>query len=395
LARLGGGALPYLLAARNIFRRRARLILALALLSAAGGLFMTALNVRDGWRAMADRVMTDRFYDAALLLNDPAPISRVAEVLSSVDGIRKFEVWGSSQTAFVREGRIDVMRTYPDRGHGSFTLFGVPPQTAMIRFPMVAGRWLAEGDIDTVVIAQRTLREIPGARIGDRIMLSLGGRPTAWRLVGVVLEVGGSGAYVSIAGYARASGSEPIGSDIRLVTSAVTVQERARVVAAVERGLDQAGFPVQRSMPLDQLHAAMVGHVEVPVRMLIAASVLLALIGGIGLASMMMVNVLERTREVGVMKAIGARSATIVTVIVGEGVLIGAASWVLALLVSLPLTLAIGLLGRMMLGTLPFMLSIPAAAGWLALVITTAAIASAAPALRAARVVVREALAYE
>jgi putative ABC transport system permease protein len=148
-------------------------------------------------------------------------------------------------------------------------------------------------------------------------------------------------------------------------------------------------------MPLDQLHAAMVGHVEVPVRMLIAASVLLALIGGIGLASMMTVNVLERTREVGVMKAIGARSATIVTVIVGEGVLIGAASWVLALLVSLPLTLAIGLLGRMMLGTLPFMLSIPAAAGWLGLAIATAAIASAAPALRAARLVVREALAYE
>ena len=49
-------------------------------------------------------------------------------------------------------------------------------------------------------------------------------------------------------------------------------------------------------MPLGRLYVAMVGHVEVPVRMLIAAAVLLALIGGLGLGSMMAVNVIERTR---------------------------------------------------------------------------------------------------
>ena len=40
--------------------------------------------------------------------------------------------------------------------------------------------------------------------------------------------------------------------------------------------------------------------------MLVAAAVLLALIGGLGLGSMMTVNVLERTREIGIMKAVGA-----------------------------------------------------------------------------------------
>jgi putative ABC transport system permease protein len=153
---------------------------------------------------------------------------------------------------------------------------------------------------------------------------------------------------------------------------------------------------VERSMPLDRLYVAMVGHVEVPVRMLIGASVLLALIGGLGLASMMTVNVLERTRELGVMRAIGAKPLVILKVIVGEGVLTAAMSWFVALLLSLPLTRAIGLLAARMFGApLPFTVSLAATTGWLGFVLAIAGIASAAPALRASRLVVRQALAYE
>jgi putative ABC transport system permease protein len=53
---------------------------------------------------------------------------------------------------------------------------------------------------------------------------------------------------------------------------------------------------------------------------------------------MMTVNVLERTRELGVMRAIGAKPALVLKVIVGEGVLTAAMSWFVALLLSLPLT---------------------------------------------------------
>jgi putative ABC transport system permease protein len=393
---LGGVALPYLLAVRNMFRRRGRLILSLALLSAGGGVFVTALSVRAGWRTMADHVTTDRFYDADFLLTEAVPAGRITRALAGIRGIREFEVWQYSETAVARAGRVDVMRTYPDRGHGSFALFGVPPQTGMIKFPVIEGRWLASDDIDAVVVTPHVLSQVAPAKIGDRVLLSMAGRPTEWRIVGVVMEIGGGGAYVSSAGYARASGSEGTGRDIRLVAAGTSSDERDRVVRAAERALDEAGIGVQRSMPLDRLHAAMVGHVEVPVRMLVAAAVLLALIGGLGLASMMTVNVLERTRELGVMRAIGARPAVILKVIVGEGVLIAAMSWCLALLVSLPLTRALGVLAGHMFGSpLPFAVSTMGATAWLGLVLVIAAVASAAPALRASRLVVREALAYE
>jgi len=396
LTALGGVALPYLLALRNMFRRRGRLILALVLLAAGGGVFMTALNVRDGWRAMADHVMTDRLYDADFMLSEAVSASRIDSALAGVGGIRDFEVWGYNQTAFAQEGRVDVMRTYPDRGHGSFALFGVPPQTSMMKFPLLEGRWLASDDIDAVVLTPMILAQIPAAKIGDRILLSIAGKPTAWKLVGLVLEVGGGGAYVSSAGYAKASGSEGTGSDIRLTASTGTAEERAGVVRAAERALDEAGIGVERGMPLDRLHAAMVGHVKVPIAMLIAASVLLALIGGLGLASMMTVNVLERTRELGIMKSVGAVPTVILKVIVSEAVLITATSWLLALLLSLPLTRAVGLLAGGMFGApLPFIVSASAVAAWLGLALVIAVAASAAPALRAVRLVVRDALAYE
>jgi len=395
LTALGGIALPYLLAVRNMFRRRGRLILALVLLSAGGAVFITALNVRDGWTAMADHVKSDRLYDADVMLSEPVSTRRIEGALASVDGILDFEIWGQNQTAFAQEGRIDVMRTYPDRGHGSFALFGVPPQTKMVKFPVKQGRWLVDGDIDAVVLTPKVLAQMPSAKIGDQILLSMDGRPTAWRLVGIVLEIGGGGAYVSSAGYAKAAGAEGMGSDIRLIASGTT-QERARTVRAAESALDKAGIGVERGMPLDRLYAAMVGHVEVPIAMLVAASILLALIGGLGLASMMTVNVLERTREIGVMKAVGAVPAVILKIIVGEGVMIAATSWLLALLLSLPLTRAIGLLAGGMFGApLPFTVSIFAAVTWLGLVLVIAAAASAVPALRAARLVVREALAYD
>src|SRR5262249_39948656 len=153
------------------------------------------------------------------------------------------------------------------------------------------------------------------------------------------------------------------GRDIRLVVTPSARAERGRIVREAEHALDEAGIVVEKSMPLDRLHRALAGHVEVPVRMLIAASMLLALIGGLGLASMMTVNVLERTRELGVMRAIGARSGIILRVIIGEGVFTAALSWVVALLLSLPLIRVLGLTAVNMFGApLPFIVSGAAAA---------------------------------
>jgi putative ABC transport system permease protein len=137
------------------------------------------------------------------------------------------------------------------------------------------------------------------------------------------------------------------------------------------------------------------GHLQPILVILLATALPMGLIGCIGLASTMSANVLERTREFGVMHAIGARPKAVRRIVVAEGDFIALASCLLAIIPALGLTAAMGaLLGNLFFDApLPFRTSVLAAAIWTALVVLGAMLATDAAATRASRLTVREALA--
>jgi len=397
LARLQGLGRAYLLALRNMFRRRGRLILSLALLAVGGGMFMTALNVRDAWEVYIGRIYADRHYDVQIKLNDPVPAATLRSALQNVQGVAKIETWGYSETTLAEPGMVDIVRSYPDGGHGSFVMVGAPPETTMVTFRLLAGRWLRPADSDAVVINQMVRRLIPGVKINDTISLSLGKRATTWRVAGIVEEIGfPAAAYVNETAYAKAAGMIGRAQMIRITSSAANQSERVGIIRAIERALMAAGISVREGLPLAVLRTAVVAHVSVLVKTLIAMAVLLGLIGVLGLASTMSMNVIERTRELGVMRAIGAAPGTIMRVIISEGVFIGGLSWIFAVMLSVPLSLLVGGIVGTLSFRVPLSLTISPFAMllWLVVVLCISAAACAWPALRAARLTVREALAY-
>jgi putative ABC transport system permease protein len=141
---------------------------------------------------------------------------------------------------------------------------------------------------------------------------------------------------------------------------------------------------------------AQTGHVYILVFALIFMAMVMAVVGTLGLASAMSAGVIERTREFGVVRAIGATSRVVLRNVVSEGVFTGLLSWLIAIPLSLPLSTQVGAL----VGSLSFRMPLPlflspAALGiWLAVVAVGSAAASAFPALRAARLTIRETLAY-
>jgi putative ABC transport system permease protein len=408
---LAGARLPFPM--RNAFRRPARLTLTISLLAAGGAMFMGARNLSRSWSRNLAKIEQTRHYDLEVKLDDRGAPASLADTLAAVPGVRAVEAWGFSPAAFARPGEIDVVRTYPDRGHGSLSLQSPPyaKPTTMLQLPVLQGRWLNHDDTDAVVLNHVALAQQPKARLGDVISLSTGGSARQWRLVGVVEEVGAAAAaYVSARAFGAATGTvgrarlfrvtlEEHNGDRNGARSGGTSAPRHAVggetAALLEHAITAAGGAVEGMTPLSELRLAISGHIEILVQILLAMALVMATVGMLGLASTMGMAVAERTRELGVMLAIGATPGRVVGVVVAEAVFIAGLSWSAAVALSLPLTALLDRLvgGLGFLAPLPFSVAPLAMLGWLVAVCGVAAVASLVPAATAASLSVREALA--
>jgi putative ABC transport system permease protein len=397
--------LPY--AFRNAVRRPVRLLFTVSLLAAAGAMFMGARNLSRSWTRNLEKIEQTRHYDLELKLDETGAVASMADTLMAVPGVRAVEAWGFSPAAFAGPGEIDVVHTYPDRGHGSLSLQAPPPvkSTSMLRLPVTQGRWLQQDDRDAVVLNNAALSQRPAARVGDFLSLSVGGKARQWRLVGVVEEVGSAAtAYVSPTAFAAATGTVGQARLLRVTVdggsgsgdaSALPRPVSGEMVARLEHAIVAAGGAVQVVIPLSELRLAISGHIDILVQMLLAMALVMATVGMLGLASTMGMAVAERTREIGVMLAIGATPGRVVGTLVAEAVFIAALSWPAAVALSFPLTALLDrLVGNLgFLAPLPFALAPLAMLGWLGAGASVAAVASLVPATRAASLDVRDALA--
>jgi len=371
---------------RNLLRRPARAALTLGLLAAGGAMFMTALNVSRSWELTIDKVYQTRHYDVELRLHAAQPLA-LRERLAREPAVRRVEAWGYSEAAFARAGEVDLSHAYPDRGHGSFSVMAPPPDTRFISFPLRAGRWLQPGDDDAVVLNHAALAQQKQLKIGDAVSISIGGRVTRWRLVGIVEEIGAAGvAYVSDRAFARVTATEGRARLLRVATTASHAAQRQQLIRALETRLAEAGGSVETAAPLAELRTAMGDHIVILIRALMALAAVMAAVGGLGLASSLGISVLERTRELAVMKTLGATAPRLIRGVLGEAQWMGLASGVLAFALSLPLTgLLDGLVGGLgFVAPLPFAVAWAAVAGWFVLVAAVSCAAALPPALRAA-----------
>jgi putative ABC transport system permease protein len=313
--------------------------------------------------------------------------------------VRAVEAWSVLPTAATRPGEVPIVRTYPDRGHAAFNLVAVPRDTHLLaRLPVAEGRWLRSDDRpeNEVVFNQFARAQLPSLRVGRPISLTTEGKSTSFVVVGFVEDIGtpGPAAYVAQPTFARALG----GAGPNQLRVAYTNRNAEPALGArIEDALEQAHARITAERPILELRSAVGDHMRVLISALLALAVLTGLIGALGLSSTMSINVMERTRELGVLRAIGATPSTIGKLVIAEGLTVGVLSLLSASLLSLPLSSAIGaLIGRMAFrAPLALSVSTPGVISWALIVCVGATLATLYPALRASRLTTREALAYE
>ncbi|RRB04930.1 ABC transporter permease [Larkinella rosea] len=384
------------LSLRNAFRQRARLILSLVLLTAGGAMFMTALNVSEAWFENLSQMYSQRLYDVEIRLNEPLLTNPLIAKLKSVAGVNRIETGSSMAISLDKAGPYAISSTYPDKGHGSFTMQALPIPTRVFRPKVAAGRWLSDPNRREVVLNQGARSQ--DLKLGDEISLSLAGKPTSWHVVGFTEDVGSPAtAYVSLEVFNRLLATPGRGSLLRIGFANRSQEAVFPKIREIEQRLERENTVVRASIPVWIVRNAIAAHLRMLVNTLIAMAVLMALVGGIGLLSTLSMNVLERTREIGIMRAIGATPQKIKSLIVLEGLAIGLFSLVPGFLGSLALSTYLGrFIGNLAFRTpLQLVLSQKGLVIWFTILVTGSILATLYPAHRANRLTTHEALGYE
>ena len=383
---------PVLIATRNTFRRKSRLILTLITLSLGGALFIATFNVRASLQTYVDRVAKYVLADVSLNFDRNYPIGEIEMLTAAFPGIESVEPRAVAYCQLMDENG-DAAE--------SVEMMGAPPESTLIEPIMVKGRWLIPGDQNAIVLNEAFIDLYPDLNVGDTLTLYVNRREVDWTIVGFFQFVGNDSfiVYVPLEYLNEITGNINQASNFQIVATEEVKQNGQvdELVAQVDTFFREKGFHVNStSSSASMVGNATLGLDTLTIFLLIMAG-LIASVGSIGLTGTMSMNVMERTREIGIMRAIGATDSQVMRQVIIEGTLIGLMSWVFAVILAFPLStfmsdiINVSIFG--MAGEYTF--TITGFLIWFGIVVLLSMLASIMPARSAARLTIREVLAYE
>ncbi len=381
---------PLLISLRNTLRRKGRVALTLVTLTLGGAVFIAVLSVQSSLDRTVDDLLHSLYgFDMQVTLADPERAAQVVTEVQRVPGVAVAESWSL----------LAARRVLADGGEGeSLTLFGVPPETQMMHPTITEGRWLLPDDESALVASVEVLNDNPDLGVGDTMTLTINDREEQWTIVGAMVTMQGMpNAYTPFDYFGRVTHDVGRTRMVMVKTMHSDMAFVSTVAEELEAHLQRWSIEVSTIILMPEQRDSTKMVFNIIVGALLAMALIIAAVGGLGLAGTMSLNVLERTREIGVMRAIGASNAIVLQVVMLEGIILGLISWGIGALLAFPMsTLLIGTVGSMLLGTsLSFTFSVVGLWIWLAVVLVLAAVASFVPAWNAAQISVREVLAHE
>jgi len=384
---------PMLISIRNTFRRKGRLILTLVTLTLGGGIFIATFNVQVSMNKYIDQIARYFISDVNVTLDRPYRISQVQELLDDVPGVKYVEGWATASS--------QILLSNGSAGE-SVSLLAPPAGSSLVEPVVLDGRWIKPGDSNAIVLSDQFTTRFPNLRVGDTLDLQVNGDETEWVVVGFFQFAGKNGGYIAYTSFDFLS--ELVGLPNKAITFQVvadreglSAEEQNKLSLAIESRLEKAGLKVTDLTTGSSLSGIAGSGFNILILFLLFLAVLTAMVGSIGLAGTMSMNVMERTREIGVMRAIGASDRILMKMVLVEGLIIGAISYVAGSLLAFPIS------KLMSDGISLAIFDAPSSFGftpigfgiWAAAVALLSLAASLIPARRASRLTIREVLAYE
>jgi len=381
---------PILFSLRNTFRHKSRLALTLFTLTLGGAIFIGVLSVRDSLFAEVDAVNNYAQADVSADLSALYTLAKVNEAVKEITGVVSYEGWWS--------GKLNLL--YLDGVNSDQVIVAAPPaQTKLVKPSMLEGRWLLPSDTNAIVVDNHFMKFRPDVKVNDTINVRINKQNYPFTVVGI-FRMGGNStigkAYMHLERISEIMETEGQVNSLKLVTDRHDSARQYQISEQLKsqfQEMDIEAALITGAETTSQSRASL----SLIILLLLIMAVLIALVGGLGLVGTMSMNVIDRTREIGVLRSIGAVSGSIFQLVTVEGLFVGLISWLFSTVVAIPVASLLGsTLGSTLMNvSLYYRYSFQGVVFWLVIVLVLSALASLIPARAAVRLTIRDVLAYE
>ena len=392
LERIKGAGRPLLISLRNTFRRKSRLVLTLITLSLAGAVFIATFNVRASVEAYIEKVTAYILADVNLDFDRNYRINEIEAIAKTIPEVAMVEP-RSAVTAQLLNADGGALETVE--------IWGTPPESLTIKPILLDGRWLVKGDRNAIVLNEAFASFYPDLKVGDTVSFTIRHREVDFVIAGFFQFIGSDFflAYAPIDYLNEVSGNRNKATNYQVVAADSLVLQNGE--EALARKLDDTfrtrGFSIRNASTSKSIRGNATLGLDTMTFFLLIMSGLTALVGSISLTGTMGMNVMERTREIGVMRAIGATDRQVMKLVLTEGLIIGLISWFIGVLLAFPISYLMSYIINMSIFGVTGEFSFTATGFiiWLGIVLVLSLVAGIIPANNAARLTIREVLSYE
>jgi putative ABC transport system permease protein len=368
---------------RGLFRRRGRAILTLLALTLSSTAFLSIQTTTYSVNTFISQLFSQYDFDA-FVDTKALPYDQIRAKLLAVPNVARVERFEQSEVK-TRWGQI--------------LLTGVEQDAQLYHHTVLAGRWFTPDEQNALIISD-TLANATGKHVGQTLTFSSDISTATWTIVGEVHDLnGGLGlkgvALTTIDDLHAFEQVDPTLAGGFIVGAADRSPAAVNAMAdALDETLSHQGLAPYVSTAQQQIHRNQ-NQFQILYVLLYAVAAIVALVGILGLFNTLTTSVLERRREIGILRSMGATGWRVASVFWTEGMALAGISWLLAAAIGVPAAYGFVTLISQVLLPIPFAFSPLTLGITLVFIVLCATLASIIPAISAGRVRIADTLRYE
>lgn len=394
-AKSGGAKRTYLprnitMALRNTMRQKRRLAVTVLAMALGVAIFNTGFNVRQSLAVLLANVKNAMRYDVQVAFHDQLPKDKALLNFKNIGNVKRVETWNGGR------GELQSKVVSTSDGIG---IIALPHGSELINLKIVEGRWLNSSSEPEIVMNQQAFEITKNSSVGGYQELNVGGKTLKVKLVGIAEELDKPKIYMDENQYDNFANPEHLVNSLMFIAKNNSYDDVISLKKEIEKAIDNSDLNILYVMSQAERVKIIYDHLNIILTTIVFFAMLVLTVSALGMASATSINIMERTREIGVLRAVGATPKMIYNLFVAEGMIVSSVSIFFGLLLSWPLSIAASsFFGKLMLGqgaSLEFAFS---ESGFFITLFTTFAfgwLASRIPARNAIKVPTREALSYE